>query len=128
MRGKRTYRFQLDAIFDTLDDLLHYTPVIAVRLVIAEPHEPPRIVIHIPIALDDPFIPLYARLFDPVTSQEVGDWTGIPLAVLLLFPLLICYYHRVEKVIVLAHIGHQHELRLARVVWSAPILRTRRET
>jgi hypothetical protein len=40
----------------------------------------------------------------------------------LLFPLLIRHDHRIEKVIMLAHICHQDKLRLARVIWSTFVL------
>jgi hypothetical protein len=58
------YRLKFHSIPYTLDDLLHDAPVISIRLVITKTHEPPRVVFWVPITLDDPFIPLYTRLFD----------------------------------------------------------------
>jgi hypothetical protein len=59
-----THRFKLHTIPYTLDNLLHNAPVISVRLVVTKTHEPPRVVLWVPVTLDDSLVPLYARLLD----------------------------------------------------------------
>lgn len=59
--GIPIYLVFLHAISDALDNFIHDTAVVAVRLVVSESHHPPALALEFPVNLDDSVIDLFSR-------------------------------------------------------------------
>jgi hypothetical protein len=62
-REKCTHSILLDAIGDSLDNVLHNGAVIAIRFVVTKAHHPPMFANRVPVYFDDAVVDLFAAGF-----------------------------------------------------------------